>query len=114
MTGVDIFVDKSRELIDLEREEEIQQSTYVEHVNRKRANSPTRISSSEALKGQTIKRLVERGLCLSRLRFQHVYTGLYGRTIAVFDGESLSRVQTFGPGRCRTCHSNEQYHSLFY
>lgn len=54
--------------------------------------------SREALQGQSIKRLAERGLCLSRLRFQYTYTGLYGRTILVFEGESLSRVQTFGPG----------------
>lgn len=52
----------------------------------------------EALKGQSIKRLAERGLCLSRLRYQYTYTGLYGRTILVFDGEALSRTQTFGPG----------------
>lgn len=50
------------------------------------------------MKGQSIKQLVQRGLCLSRLRFQYTYTGLYGRTILVFEGDSLSRVQTFGPG----------------
>ena len=50
------------------------------------------------MKGQSIKRLSERGLCLTRLRFQYTYTGLYGRTILVFEGESLSRAQTFGPG----------------
>ncbi len=52
----------------------------------------------EALRGQPTKRLAEKGLCLTRLRFQYTYTGLYGRTILVFEGESLSRVQTFGPG----------------
>jgi len=54
----------------------------------------------EALKGQSTKRLAQRGLCLTRLRFQYTYTGLYGRTILVFEGESLSRAQTFGPGFC--------------
>jgi hypothetical protein len=56
------------------------------------------VINREALKGQSTKRLAERGLCLTRLRFQYTYTGLYGRTILVFEGESLSRVQTFGPG----------------
>ncbi|CAF3479561.1 unnamed protein product [Adineta steineri] len=79
MTGVELFTEKCRDLLDIEREEEIKQST-------------------EALKGQPIKRLAEKGLCLTRLRFQYTYTGLYGRTILVFEGESLSRVQTFGPG----------------
>lgn len=50
------------------------------------------------MRGQPIKRLVERGLCIVRLRFQYTYTGLYGRRILVFESESLSRVQTFGPG----------------
>ncbi|UJR28820.1 hypothetical protein I4U23_010044 [Adineta vaga] len=79
MTGVEVFTEKCRDLLEIEREEEINQST-------------------EALKGQPIKRLAERGLCLTRLHFQYTYTGLYGRTILVFEGESLSRVQTFGPG----------------
>lgn len=52
----------------------------------------------EALKGQSTKRLAEKGLCLTRLRFQYTYTGLFGRTILVFEGESLARAQTFGPG----------------
>ena len=37
-------------------------------------------------------------LCITHLHFQYTYTGLYGRTILVFDGGSLSRVQSFGPG----------------
>ena len=65
--------------------------------------------SREALRGQSIKRLVERGLCLSRLRFQYTYTGLYGRTILVFEGESLSRVQTFGPGSFAPSESRLSY-----
>ena len=56
------------------------------------------IICSEALKGQSTKRLAERGLCLTRLHFQYLYTGLYGRTILVFGNDSLSHIQTFGPG----------------
>ncbi|CAF3459853.1 unnamed protein product [Rotaria sp. Silwood1] len=91
MTGVEAFVEKCRDLIELEREEEIKQST-------------------EALKGQPTKRLAERGLCLTRLRFQYTYTGLYGRAILVFEGESLSRVQTFGPGDIAAIY--QQGHSI--
>ncbi|CAF4626131.1 unnamed protein product [Rotaria sp. Silwood1] len=91
MTGVEAFVEKCRDLIELEREEEIKQST-------------------EALKGQPTKRLAERGLCLTRLRFQYTYTGLYGRAILVFEGESLSRVQTFGPADMTAIY--QQGHSI--
>ncbi|CAF1241513.1 unnamed protein product [Rotaria sp. Silwood1] len=91
MTSVEAFVEKCRDLIELERDEEIKQST-------------------EALKGQSTKRLAERGLCLTRLRFQYTYTGLYGRAILVFEGESLSRVQTFGPGDIAAIY--QQGHSI--
>ncbi|CAF1230518.1 unnamed protein product [Adineta ricciae] len=91
MTGVELFTEKCRDLLELEREEEINQST-------------------EALKGQSTKRLAERGFCLTRLRFQYTYTGLYGRTILVFEGESLSRAQTFGPGDIAAIY--QQGHSI--
>ncbi|CAF3385123.1 unnamed protein product [Rotaria socialis] len=91
MNGVESFVEKCQDLLELEREEEIKQST-------------------EALKGQSIKCLAERGLCLTRLRFQYTYTGLYGRTILVFEGESLSRAQTFGPGDIAAIY--QQAHSI--
>jgi hypothetical protein len=99
MDGVESFVEKCRDLLELEREEEIKQSTWdwINFPNRRKLFVVI-IIYREALRGQTTKRLAQRGLCLTRLRFQYTYTGLYGRTILVFEGESLSRAQTFGPG----------------
>ncbi|CAF0979126.1 unnamed protein product [Didymodactylos carnosus] len=61
----------------------------------------------EALQGQSIKRLNEKGVCVNKLRYQYSYTGLYGRHIIVFDGEYLTtRTETFSPGDIASIYRN--------
>jgi hypothetical protein len=66
MTNLDLFTRKHLDLIELEKSAEIDESKTL-------------------LSSCSLQRLQLKGLCLLKLKIDHKYTGLYGRTIIVFD-----------------------------
>ena len=66
MMNLDTFTRKHLDLIELEKNAEIDESKSL-------------------LSTSSLQRLQLKGLCLLKLKIDHKYTGLYGRTIIVLD-----------------------------
>lgn len=63
--GLDRFVEKQLELLELERDEEVEQNTKLQEK-------------------YSVKELQSKGLCITKLVLDCAHTGLYGRTICKF------------------------------
>ncbi|XP_033095594.1 DNA-binding protein SMUBP-2-like [Anneissia japonica] len=82
--AVEAFVKKQLELINLERQEEIEETRVFQE------NLP-------------LKELQQRGVCLLKLHITSQYTGLYGRKLVVFEGPQTNTngslpAHSFSPG----------------